>query len=131
MPVLAPYKMASREVSQGCSMRLVGGGKIGGTRIGVIAGHAASKSLADSGNGSAVKEAGAIALRRVGRSSREPVRTHFRIGREDWKFLAEAREKTGLAIVTEVMSIEQVAIVAEFADVSSDRRTQHAELQPA
>src|SRR5258706_7104002 len=38
MPVLAPYKMASREVRKDRSMVSVGAGKIGGNRIGVIAG---------------------------------------------------------------------------------------------
>jgi len=118
MPVLAPYKMASREVRKDRSMVSVGGGKIGGNRIGVIAGPCSVEDRSQIlETAHAVKEAGAIALRGGAFKPRTSPYAFQGLAEEGLKFLAEAREKTGLAIVTEVMSIEQVPIVAEFADV--------------
>jgi 3-deoxy-7-phosphoheptulonate synthase len=118
MPVLAPYKMASREVHKDRSMVSLGGGKIGGNRIGVIAGPCSVEDRSQIlETAHAVKEAGAIALRGGAFKPRTSPYAFQGLAEEGLKFLAEAREKTGLAIVTEVMSIEQVPIVAEFADV--------------
>jgi 3-deoxy-7-phosphoheptulonate synthase len=118
MPVLAPYKIASREVRKDRSMVSLGGGKIGGNRIGVIAGPCSVEDRSQIlETAHAVKEAGAIALRGGAFKPRTSPYAFQGLAEEGLKFLAEAREKTGLAIVTEVMSIEQVPIVAEFADV--------------
>ena len=118
MPVLAPYKMASREVHKDRSLVTLGGGKIGGNRIGVIAGPCSVEDRSQIlETAHAVKEAGAIALRGGAFKPRTSPYAFQGLAEEGLKFLAEAREKTGLAIVTEVMSIEQVPIVVEFADV--------------
>ncbi len=118
MPVLAPYKMASREVHKDRSVVSIGKGKIGGNRIGVIAGPCSVEDrnqLLETAH--AVKESGAIALRGGAFKPRTSPYAFQGLAEEGLKILAEAREKTGLAIVTEVMSIEQVPIVAEYADV--------------
>lgn len=50
------------------------------------------------------------------------------LGEEGLKLLAQARDATGLAIVTEVMAVDQVSLVAEYADVLQVG-AEHAELQ--
>src|SRR5882672_6524622 len=118
MPVLAPYKIASREVRKDRSIVSIGSGKIGGNRVGVIAGPCSVEDRSQIlETAHAVKEAGAIALRGGAFKPRTSPYAFQGLAEEGLKFLAEAREKTGLAIVTEVMSIEQVPIVVEFADV--------------
>jgi 3-deoxy-7-phosphoheptulonate synthase len=118
MPVLAPYKMASREVRKERSIVAVGAGKIGGNRIGVIAGPCSVEDRSQIlETAHAVKEAGAVALRGGAFKPRTSPYAFQGLAEEGLKFLAEAREKTGLAIVTEVMSIEQVPVVSEYADV--------------
>jgi 3-deoxy-7-phosphoheptulonate synthase len=118
MPVLAPYKMASREVRKDRSIIPVGSGKIGGNRIGIIAGPCSVEDRSQIlETAHAVKEAGAVALRGGAFKPRTSPYAFQGLAEEGLKFLAEARDKTGLAIVTEVMSIEQVPIVAEYADV--------------
>ena len=54
----------------------------------------------------------------AGRSSRGPIRIHSRAWpKKGLELLALAREETGLAVVTEVMAVEQVKLVADYADV--------------
>lgn len=120
VPILAPYKMASTEVKKERSQIAIGpeGFPVGGQRVGVIAGPCAVESrdqllrTAD-----AVKAAGAIGLRGGAYKPRTSPYTFQGMGVEGLKLLAEARYKTGLAIVTEVIGLEQVEPVAEYADV--------------
>lgn len=122
VPILAPYKMASREVKKERSQvallpnnpRTI----IGGRHVGVIAGPCSVESksqILDVAH--AVKQAGAIALRGGAYKPRTSPYSFQGMGIEGLKLLAQAREQTGLAIVTEVMSIEQIAPVCEYADV--------------
>jgi 3-deoxy-7-phosphoheptulonate synthase len=121
VPILAPYKMASREVRPTPSeVELAGAGSfaIGGPKVGVIAGPCAVESeeqlfrAAD-----AVKAAGAVGLRGGAYKPRTSPYSFQGLGRRGLEILAEARRRTGLAIVTEVIGIEQLDAVAEFADV--------------
>src|SRR4029079_1477825 len=93
-------------------------GSIGGTRIGVIAGPC---SVEDKGKlmevAHAVREAGAIGLRGGAFKPRTSPYAFQGLAEEGLKYLAEARDKTGLAIVTEVMSIEKSAACVEYAEV--------------
>jgi 3-deoxy-7-phosphoheptulonate synthase len=118
MPVLAPYKIASREVRKDRTMVGLGSARIGGNRVGVIAGPCSVEDRSQIlETAHAVKEAGAVALRGGAFKPRTSPYAFQGLAEEGLKILAEAREKTGLAIVTEVMSIEQVPIVCEYADV--------------
>ncbi len=118
MPVLAPYKIASREVRKDRTVVGLGSARIGGNRVGVIAGPCSVEDRSQIlETAHAVKEAGAVALRGGAFKPRTSPYAFQGLAEEGLKILAEAREKTGLAIVTEVMSIEQVPIVAEYADV--------------
>jgi len=119
VPILAPYKMASSEVKKERSVIPLGkSGSVGGTKVGVIAGPC---SVEDRGKlleiAHAVKEAGAIGLRGGAFKPRTSPYAFQGMGEEGLKILAEAREQTGLAIVTEVMSIEQIPACVEYADV--------------
>jgi len=119
VPILAPYKMASIEVKKERTVVTMGKtAKIGGARIGVIAGPCSVEDrpkLLEVAH--ALKEAGAIALRGGAFKPRTSPYAFQGLAEEGLKYLAQAREQTGLAIVTEVMSIEQVPMVAEYADV--------------
>jgi 3-deoxy-7-phosphoheptulonate synthase len=64
-----------------------------------------------------VKEAGAVALRGGAFKPRTNPYSFQGLAEEGLKILAEAREQTGLAVVTEVMAIDQVKLVADYADV--------------
>ena len=119
VPILAPYKMASSEMKKERSVIPIGkAGSVGGTKVGVIAGPC---SVEDRGKlleiAHAVKEAGAIGLRGGAFKPRTSPYAFQGMGEEGLKILAEAREQTGLAIVTEVMSIEQIPACVDYADV--------------
>src|SRR5437773_2470077 len=119
VPILAPYKMASSEVKKERTVvKLGSAGAIGGTKVGVIAGPCSVEDrvhLLEVAH--AVKEAGAIGLRGGAFKPRTSPYTFQGLAEEGLKYLAEARDQTGLAIVTEVMSIEQIPACVDYADV--------------
>jgi 3-deoxy-7-phosphoheptulonate synthase len=122
MKILAPYKMASREVKQEPTrIELLPGRPetmIGGKRVGVIAGPCSVEGRSQILEiAHAVKAAGAIGLRGGAYKPRTSPYSFQGMGVEGLKLLAEARDQTGLAIVTEVMSLEQIAPCVEYADV--------------
>ncbi|MBS3733312.1 MAG: 3-deoxy-7-phosphoheptulonate synthase [Phycisphaerae bacterium] len=120
VPILAPYKMASTEVKRERSQIAIGpaGFPIGGRKVGIIAGPCAVESreqllrAAD-----AVKAAGAVGLRGGAYKPRTSPYSFQGLGVEGLQLLAEARERTGLTVVTEVIGLEQIDAVAEYADV--------------
>jgi 3-deoxy-7-phosphoheptulonate synthase len=121
VPILASYKMASSEVKKERTVIPLGGklgGKIGGNKVAVIAGPC---SVEDKGKlleiAHAVKEGGAVGLRGGAFKPRTSPYAFQGLAEEGLKYLAEAREQTGLAIVTEVMSIDQIPMCVEYADV--------------
>ena len=121
VPILAPYKMASKEVQKKRSVVNLGGrmqGLIGGRKVGVIAGPCSvegKSQLLEVAQG--VKAAGAVALRGGAFKPRTNPYSFQGLGEEGLALLALAREETGLAVVTEVMSVEQLGLVARYADV--------------
>lgn len=121
MPVLAPYKMASRESRPERSVVSLGGelgATVGGKEVAMIAGPCSvedEKQIIDVAH--AVKDAGAKALRGGAFKPRTNPYSFQGHGEKGLQMLAKAREETGLAIVTEVMSVEQVPLVCEYADV--------------
>jgi len=119
MPVLAPYKVASREVKKEPSVVPLGpSASVGGPRIALIAGPCSVESRSQLLEvAHAVKEAGAVALRGGAFKPRTNPYQFQGLGERGLELLAEARAATGLAVVTEVMSIDQVELVARYADV--------------
>jgi 3-deoxy-7-phosphoheptulonate synthase len=118
VPILAPFKMASTEVKQERSQVGANGLKVGGNRLGVIAGPCSVESREQILEIAAiVKEAGAAALRGGAFKPRTSPYSFQGMKEKGLQLLAEARAKTGLAIVTEVMAPEHVELVAGYADV--------------
>jgi 3-deoxy-7-phosphoheptulonate synthase len=123
VPILKPFKLASRDFKKDDSIiSLLGNGhgvKVGGdTDILIMAGPCSAESreqVLESAH--AVKEAGARALRGGAYKPRTSPYSFQGYGEDALKWLAEAREETGLAIVTEVMSPEQVPLVSQYANV--------------
>jgi len=120
VPILAPYKMASTEVKAERTEVAIGQDAfpVGGTKVGVIAGPCAvedGESLLALAK--RVKAAGAIGLRGGAYKPRTSPYSFQGHGLEGLKMLAEARAHTGLAIVTEVVGVETLDAVAEYADV--------------
>lgn len=121
VPILAPYKIASRQTHPEPSVIALGG-KLGATvgdkKICMMAGPCSVEdrsSLLEVAH--AVKEAGATCLRGGAFKPRTNPYEFQGMGEQGLEILAEAREETGLAIVTEVMSIDQVLVVSKYADV--------------
>ncbi|MEK6233104.1 MAG: 3-deoxy-7-phosphoheptulonate synthase [Planctomycetales bacterium] len=118
VPILAPYKVASRVVKGETTTVQAGSLKVGGQEIGVIAGPCSvetEEQLLASAH--AVKAAGATALRGGAFKPRTSPYSFQGLKEEGLKLLAAARDATGLAVVTEVMATDQVDLVADYADV--------------
>ncbi len=118
VPILKPFKLASREMHPLDTLVPLDGMKVGGQKIGIIAGPCSVESREQILESAfAVKEAGAVALRGGAFKPRTSPYSFQGMGEKGLELLAEAREATGLPIVTEAMSPEQVPLVARYADV--------------
>ena len=118
MPILAPYKVASLEVKSEPTQVNAGSLSVGAGTLGVIAGPCSVESEAQiMETARAVKAAGATALRGGAFKPRTSPYSFQGMKEEGLKLLAQARDETGLAVVTEVMSTDDVELVAKYADV--------------
>lgn len=118
MRVLAPYKLASREAHSETSTVKAGSLEVGGKQIGMIAGPCSVESEEQIvGTAKAVKAAGATALRGGAFKPRTSPYSFQGMKEDGLKLLSTARDETGLAIVTEVVSPEDVDLVSRYADV--------------
>lgn len=118
VPILKPYKLASREMHPADTLVPLDGLKVGGPKLALIAGPCSVESRSQIlETAQAVKEAGATALRGGAYKPRTSPYAFQGLGEEGLELLAEARNLTGLPIVSEAMSEDQVAIVARYADV--------------
>jgi 3-deoxy-7-phosphoheptulonate synthase len=119
MPVLAPYKLVSREFRQEDSVIDLGKGvKIGGRRIVVMAGPCAIED-ADTlfEIAKAIKAAGSPVLRGGAFKPRTSPYSFQGLGEEGLKFLNKVGDELGLVTVTEVMDPRDVELVARYADI--------------
>lgn len=118
VPILKPFKLASREMHPADTLVPLDGIKVGGPQVAIIAGPCSVESREQIlETAFAVREAGAIALRGGAYKPRSSPYSFQGMGEKGLELLAEAREATGLPIVTEAMSPEQVPLVARYADV--------------
>jgi len=118
MPVQQPFKLASREVRQEPSEVRVNGVVIGGKDIVVMAGPCSVESEAQMVEvADRVKESGARILRGGAFKPRTSPYAFQGLKEQGLKYLAEARKRTGLPVVTEVLETESVELVAEYADI--------------
>lgn len=118
VPILAPYKVASREVKPDPTQVVAGSLRVGAGIVGVIAGPCSVENEEQIvSTAKAVKAAGATGLRGGAFKPRTSPYSFQGLKEEGLKLLALARQETGLAVITEVMSTEDVEMVAEYADV--------------
>ncbi|TMQ34875.1 MAG: 3-deoxy-7-phosphoheptulonate synthase [Planctomycetota bacterium] len=118
VPILAPYKMASTEVKQERTLVQARDLKVGAGKVGVIAGPCSVESRGQILEiAHLVKEAGATGLRGGAFKPRTSPYSFQGMKEKGLELLAEARGQTGLAVVTEVMAPEHVALVSRYADV--------------
>lgn len=118
LPILAPYKIASREVKPEPTVVRARGLTVGGGQLGVIAGPCSVESEEQiMSTARAVKAAGATALRGGAFKPRTSPYSFQGLKEVGLQLLAAAREETGLAVVTEVLATEDVPLVARYADV--------------
>lgn len=119
MPVLAPYKLVSREFKKENSViKIREGVEIGGKKLVVIAGPCSIESR-DLLHEVAVKikESGALILRGGAFKPRTSPYTFQGLGEEGLKILKDVSNELDIATVTEVMDTKDVDLVARYADV--------------
>jgi 3-deoxy-7-phosphoheptulonate synthase len=118
-PITKPYKLASKQFRKGeASVFDIGGRKIGGDHFMTIAGPCTVESrevMLDTAR--IVKDAGAQLLRGGAYKPRTSPYSFQGLGGEGLRLLQEAKEETGLPIVTELMDVRDLDAVAEVADV--------------
>ncbi|MEK6281078.1 MAG: 3-deoxy-7-phosphoheptulonate synthase [Acidobacteriota bacterium] len=113
-----PFKLVSRQLRQRPTIVDVGGVKIGGGDLVVMAGPCSVESAEQlMETARAVKGAGANLLRGGAYKPRTSPYDFQGLGVEALRLLHEASEETGLPVVTEVMSETDVEIVSEYADM--------------
>ncbi|GAB4335959.1 MAG: 3-deoxy-7-phosphoheptulonate synthase [Dehalococcoidia bacterium] len=117
--VTKPYKLVSREFKPDNTLVDVGHGvTVGGTQLAIMAGPC---SIEDEDHivetAKAVKAAGANILRGGAFKPRSSPYSFRGLGEEALRFLATARQETGLPVITELMSVRDIDIVAKYADI--------------
>jgi 3-deoxy-7-phosphoheptulonate synthase len=119
VPILKPYKLASAQIRHGERTVLeIDGRKIGGEHFALIAGPCTVESreqLLETAD--VVKDAGVAMLRGGAYKPRTSPYAFQGLGQEGLRLLAEAKERTGLPIVTELMDARDLEPVLEVADV--------------
>ena len=119
MRVTEPYKKANRKYHPDDSVIDVGGGvRVGGGRLVVIAGPCSVESESQMvGVAKAVKASGAAAMRGGAYKPRTSPYSFQGKGEEGIRLLQEAKQATGMPIVTELMSSDQLPLFLEAVDV--------------
>ena len=116
--ISAPYKFVSKEFKKERSVLRINGIEIGGDEFVVMAGPCSVESERQiMQTAEAVARSGAKILRGGAFKPRTSPYDFQGLEDEGLRLLAKAREATGLAIITEVMSDRDVELVAEYADI--------------
>jgi 3-deoxy-7-phosphoheptulonate synthase len=117
-PISKPFKLTSREFHPEDSVIRVLDAAVGDGSLTVMAGPCSVESREQlMTTAHAVKAAGATILRGGAFKPRTSPYSFQGLGVEALRYLAEARDETGMPVVTEVMEPNQVDIVAEYADI--------------
>jgi 3-deoxy-7-phosphoheptulonate synthase len=119
VPILKPYKLASKQLRHDRpSVLEIGGKRIGGEHFALIAGPCTVESRDQTlGTADAVLAAGATMFRGGAYKPRTSPYAFQGLGQEGLRLLAEAKERTGLPVVTELMDARDLEAVLEVADV--------------
>ena len=118
LPIMTPFKLVSREFRKENSVIDVRGVPVGGRKITIIAGPCAVENremLLESAR--KVKAAGASLLRGGAFKPRTSPYSFQGLEEEGLRYLAEARDETGLPIVTEIMDPRDIELLDRYADV--------------
>lgn len=119
MPVLAPFKLASKEHAKTkTAITIAPGVKVGDTQIAVMAGNCAVESVEVSlATAKAVQAAGAIIQRGGAFKPRTSPYSFQGLGEEGLLVLREVKKQTGMPIITEILDPRHIELVAEHADI--------------
>ena len=118
MPILAPYKLASKDFKPSSTVIEVDGVKIGSKEIVVMAGPCSVESREQILEAAiSIKKSGAKILRGGAFKPRSSPYSFQGLGEEGLKLLKLAKEETGLPIITEVMDPRNVPLVSKYADI--------------
>jgi len=118
LPILKPFKLASRDFHDENTRITIGDAVIGGNEVGVIAGPCSVETregLLEVAR--SVKKSGAKLLRGGAFKPRSSPYAFQGLGEEGLKYLAEARDETGLKVVTELMDPRDAELVDRYADM--------------
>jgi 3-deoxy-7-phosphoheptulonate synthase len=118
LPILKPFKLASRDFQKEDSRVQVGSLVIGGDEVRIMAGPCSVETREGLLQvARAVKEAGGTFLRGGAFKPRSSPYAFQGLGEEGLKYLAEARDETGLLVVTELMDPRDAELVCRYADL--------------
>ena len=116
--VSKPYKLVGRDLKQEDTIVRVGGVEIGGTEPALIAGPCAVESYEQAMSIAEIVASCGVKLFRAGAFKPRTSPYSFQgLGEQGLKILAEARDRFGLSIVTEVLDTDTAALVEEYADI--------------
>ena len=118
MPISAPYKLASRQFRDEATIIVSNGTTIGGNPLVVIAGPCAVENTEQIVRiAQEIKQSGATFIRGGAFKPRTGPYSFQGFGESALKMLATAKEETGLGIVTEVMTPQEVELVGQYTDI--------------
>jgi 3-deoxy-7-phosphoheptulonate synthase len=118
LPILAPWKLVSREFKRIGTIIDVSGVKIGGNKLVIMAGPCAVERLELTvGIAHEVKAAGASILRGGAYKPRTSPYSFQGLGREGLDYLVEAKKQTGLPVVSEILDTRDIELFLEKADI--------------
>ena len=118
MPILKPYKLASREAKEGNTVIRVGDIEIGGPEFIVMAGPCSIESEEQLMESAYIVKKGKAHILRGGAFKPRTSPYSFQgMEEEGLKLLKKAREATGMPVVTEVLDTTDVDLVEEYADI--------------
>ena len=117
-PILAPWKLVSREFQKHDSVIDVNGVKIGGKKLAIMAGPCAVEKLEVTvGIAKEVSTIGASILRGGAYKPRTSPYSFQGLGQEGLDYLVEARKQTGLPVVSEILDARDIGHFLEKADI--------------
>lgn len=119
IPVLAPYRLVSREFKkENTVIKLKNKIEIGGEKIAVMSGPCSIENLQGLKSiAKEIKKSGAVILRGGAFKPRTSPYDFQGLGEEGLKYLKEAGEEYGLATITEVMDPREVDLVSKYVDI--------------
>jgi 3-deoxy-7-phosphoheptulonate synthase len=118
LPILKPYKLASRDFHPDDTVVTVNGVRVGDRRLAVVAGPCSVESREMLLSvAKEIKAAGAHLLRGGAFKPRTSPYAFQGLGEEALRYLAEARRETGMPVVTELMDPREALLVLQYADV--------------